>query len=97
MRVWHKDQLHIINQKINEVINLMEPIRLDQHDYPPEIKNLWKILFDKKGSNFSFNKMAIEIDGLLCKGNGLTTSTIKNYYLRKTTPRKKTVEAFNLG
>ena len=41
--------------------------------------------------------MAIEIDGLLCKGNGLTTSTIKNYYLRKTTPRKKTVEAFNLG
>ena len=40
--------------------------------------------------------MAIEIGELLGKGNGLAISTIKNYYLRKTTPRKKTVEAIQL-
>ena len=71
--------------------------QISQRDYPPEIENLWKnfkILFDKRhelDSNFSFHKikMAIEIDELLDKGNSLAASTIKNYYLRKTTTRKK--------
>jgi len=36
--------------------------------------------------------MAIGIDGLLGKEDVVTASTIKNYYLRKTTPQKKTIE-----
>ena len=54
----HKDQLHIINQKIDKLINLMESKKkpkstrqIGQRDYPPEIENLWKnfkILFDNR-------------------------------------------------
>ena len=69
----HKDQLHIINQKIEEVINLMEPKKkpkstrqIGQRDYPPEIENLWKnfkVLFDNRlelDSNFYSTKWLLK-------------------------------------
>ena len=55
----------------------------------------FKNLFDKKlelDSAFSFKKMATEIYTLR-EGKGIAASTIKNFYLRKTNPRKMTVEA----
>ena len=55
----------------------------------------FKKLFDKKlelDSAFSFNKMATEIYTLR-EGKGIAASTLKNFYLRKTNPRKMTVEA----
>ena len=36
--------------------------------------------------------MAIEIHKLLREGKGVATSTIKNFYQRKTNPRRKTIE-----
>src|SRR6185312_2623528 len=67
--------------------------------YPPEIEKLWndfkrsydkRIKFDPK---FSFTKMAFEIHKLLDKQRAISTSTIRNFYLRRTTPQKKTIEA----
>ena len=37
--------------------------------------------------------MAFEISKLLNKQKTITASTIRNFYLRRTTPRKKTIEA----
>src|SRR5207253_5485240 len=41
---------------------------------------------------FSFNKISFEIYKLL-EEKAVTASTIRNFYLRRTTPRKKTIEA----
>ena len=97
----HKD-LHIINQKTDKVINLMEPKKksktskqIGQRDYPSEIENLWNdliLLYEKRielDPKFSFNKMVIEIHKLLGEGKSIAVSTIRNFYLRRTTPRKK--------
>ena len=46
----------------------------------------------KLDPKFSFNKMAFEIYKLL-EEKAVTASTIRNFYLRRTTPRKKTIEA----
>jgi hypothetical protein len=43
-------------------------------------------------SDFSFNEMAAEIRELF-RGKGVATPTIKNFYQRKTNPRRKTIEA----
>src|SRR6185369_1609482 len=43
--------------------------------------------------NFSFNKMAFEIHKLLGEGKAVAASTIRNFYLRRTTPRKKSIMA----
>jgi hypothetical protein len=43
--------------------------------------------------DFSFSEMVIEIRELLGEGKGVATSTIKNFYQRKTNPRRKTIEA----
>ena len=37
--------------------------------------------------------MAFEIHNLLGKGKTVAVSTIRNFYFRRTTPRKKTIEA----
>ena len=37
--------------------------------------------------------MAMEIRELLAEGKGIAASTIKNFYQRKTNPRRKTLEA----
>ena len=37
--------------------------------------------------------MAFEIHNLLGKGTIVAVSTIRNFYFRQTTPRKKTIEA----
>ena len=53
-------------------------------------------MFDKKAGlnpKFSFNQMAFEIHNLLGKGKTVAASTIRNFYLRRTTPRKKTIKA----
>ena len=42
---------------------------------------------------FSFNKMVFEIHKLLDEQKAIATSTIRNFYLRRTTPRRKTIEA----
>jgi len=66
--------------------------------YSPEIETLWndlKRLYDKRielNPKFSFNKMAFEIHKLL-EEKAVAASTIRNFYLRRTTPRKKTIEA----
>ena len=71
---------------------------LSERKYLENIENLWKDfkkLFDKKlelDSAFSFKKMASEIYTLR-EGKGIAASTLKNFYLRKTNPRKITVEA----
>ena len=62
------------------------------------IENIWKDfkqLFDKRielDSDFSFNEMAAEIRELF-RGKGVATPTIKNFYQRKTNPRRKMIEA----
>jgi len=103
-----KNQLHTINQKIDQIINKIEPRKsqlknkinqlTDDKKYSQEIENLWKDfkqLFDKKtelNPDFSFSEMVIEIRELLGEGKGVATSTIKNFYQRKTNPRRKTIE-----
>ena len=66
--------------------------------YSPEVETLWNDfnrLYDERiklDPKFSFNKMAFEIYKLL-EEKSVTASTIRNFYLRRTTPRKKTIEA----
>src|SRR6266511_2338960 len=101
-----KNQFYIINQKINQIIDKIEPRKsqlknkinqlTDDKKYSQEIENLWKDfkqLFDKKtglNPDFSFSEMVIEIRQLLGDGKGVAT---KNFYQRKTNPRRKTIEA----
>jgi len=67
--------------------------------YSPDIATLWNALrqlYDKRielDSKFSFNEIAFEISKLLNKQKTIATSTIRNFYLRRTTLRKKTIEA----
>src|SRR6185369_7875889 len=77
----YQNQFSIINQKIDQIVNKIEPRKshfknkinqlTDDKKYSHEIENLWKVfkqLFDKKtglNPNFSFNEMAIEIHELL--------------------------------
>src|SRR6266513_1268062 len=76
-----KNQFSIINQKIDQIIIIIEPIKRHKTNkptsdkkYPHKIENLWKDskqLFDKRielNSNFSFGEMAIEICELLREG-----------------------------
>ena len=102
----YQNQLHTINQKIDQIIDKIEPRRkqfknktnqlTSDKQYSQEIENLWKDfkqLFDKNtglNPNFSFNEMVIEIRQLLGDGKGVAT---KNFYQRKTNPRRKTIEA----
>ena len=87
-----KNQFSIINQKIDQIINRIEPRKRHKTNkptsdkkYPHEIKNLWKDskqLFDKNtglNPDFSFNEMVIEIHQLLGYGKGVAASTIKNF------------------
>src|SRR6185369_5925874 len=66
--------------------------------YSLEVETLWNDfnrLYDERiklDPKFSFNKMAFEIYKLL-EEKAVTASTIRNFYLRRTTPRKKTIEA----
>src|SRR5947199_2658458 len=80
----YKNQFYIINQKIDQIINKIEPRKsqlknkinklTDYKKYSQEIENLWKDfkqLFKKKTelvTNFSFNEMDIEILQLLGDG-----------------------------
>ena len=105
----YQNQLSTVNQKIDQIINKIEPKKrqfknktnqlICDKKYSKEIENLWmnfKQLFDKKiglNPDFSFNDMAIEIRELLEEGKGIAASTIKNFYQQKTNPRKKTIEA----
>ena len=67
--------------------------------YSPEVEMLWndfKQSYDKRiklDPKFSFNKMVFEIHKLLGEGKVVAASTIRNFYLRRTTPREKTIEA----
>ena len=77
----YQNQFSIINQKIDQIIDKIEPRRkqfknktnwlTDYKKYSQEIENLWKDfkqLFNKKtelDTNFSFNEMVIEIRQLL--------------------------------
>ena len=76
-----QNQLHTINQKIDQIIDKIEPRRkqfknktnqlTSDKQYSQEIENLWKDfkqLFDKNtglNPDFSFNEMVIEIRQLL--------------------------------
>ena len=103
-----KNKFYIINQKIDQIIDKIEPRKsqlknkinqlTDDKKYSQEIENLWKDfkqLFDKKtglNPDFSFSEMVIEIRELLGEGKGVATSTIKNFYQQKTNPRRKMIE-----
>jgi len=55
--------------------------------------SLNSILYDKRiklDPKFSFNKMAFEIHKLLDEQKAIATSTIRNFYFRRT-PLKKTI------
>ena len=73
--------------------------RTENKIYLPDVETLWRDLrqlYDKRTEsdpNFSFNKMAFEIRKLLGEQKAIATSTITNFYLRRTTPREKTIEA----
>src|SRR5438094_7279603 len=83
----YQNQFSIINQKIDQIIDKIEPRRkqfknktnqlTSDKQYSQEIENLWKDfkqLFDKKTEldpNFSFGEMAIEICELLGYGKGV--------------------------
>ena len=101
-------QLDNINQKLKIIIQAVESKkikvkaksirRLSELHYSFDIENLWKdfkTLFDTKAeldSEFSFNQVATQIRELR-EGKGVAASALKNFYLRKTNPRKTTVEA----
>ena len=100
----HKNKLYVINQKIDRIINLIEPTKrhnnkpskqFGEQSYLPDVEKLlknFKNLFDKKAGldlNFSFNQMATEIRELR-EGKGVAASTLKSFYERKTNPRKST-------
>jgi hypothetical protein len=101
----HQNKLHDINQKIDEIINLIKPKKrhnnkpskpFGKRSYLPDIEKLWKnfkTLLAGLNPKFSFNQMAFEIYKLLNKQKAIAASTIRNFYLRRTTPRKKTIEA----
>ena len=104
----HTNKLYDINQKIDKIINLIEPKKrhnnkpskpFGKRSYLPDIEKLWrdfKNVFDKKAGldpKFSFNQMALEIYKLLNKQTAIAASTIRNFSLRRTTPRRKTIEA----
>ena len=67
--------------------------------YSPDLEKLWNDLRQLYGKrteldpNFSFNKMAFEIHKLLGEGKAVAASTIRNFHLRRTTPRKKSIMA----
>ena len=99
---FHKNKLYDINQKIDRIINLIEPTKrhnnkpskqFGEQSYLPDVEKLlknFKNLFDKKAGldpKFSFNQMATEICEL-CEGKGIAASTLKSFYKRKTNPRK---------
>lgn len=102
------NQLDNLNQKLEAIIQTVGPGKikveskstklLSERKYLENVENLWKDfkkLFDKKlelDSAFSFNIMAAEIYALR-EGKGIAASTLENFYLRKTNPRKMTVEA----
>ena len=94
----HKNKLYVINQKIDRIINLIEPTKrhnnkpskqFGEQSYLPDVEKLlknFKNLFDKKAGldlNFSFNQMATEIRELR-EGKGAASSTLKSFYERKT-------------
>src|SRR6185369_1548203 len=98
----HKNKLYVINQKIDRIINLIEPKKrhnnkpskpFGEQSYFSDVEKLWKNfknLFDKKAEldpKFSFNKMAVEIYKLLNKQKAIAASTIRKFYFRRTTPR----------
>jgi hypothetical protein len=66
--------------------------------YSPDLETLWKDLrqlYEKRSEldpKFSFNEMAFEICNLLGEGKAVAASTIRNFYFRRTNPRKKTIE-----
>jgi len=106
--ILHKTKLYNINKKIDKIINLIEPKKrhnnkpskpFGEQSYLPDVEKLWKnfkSLFDKKSGldpKFSFHQMAFEIYKVLNKQKAIAASTIRNFYLRRTTPRKKTIEA----
>ena len=103
----HKNKLYVINQKIDRIINLIEPTKrhnnkpskqFGEQSYLADVEKLlknFKNLFDKKAGldlNFSFNQMATEIRELR-EGKGVAASTLKSFYERKTNPRKSTLKA----
>ena len=105
--ILHKNKLYVINQKIDRIINLIEPTKrhnnkpskqFGEQSYLPDVEKLlknFKNLFDKKAGldlNFSFNQMATEIRELR-EGKGVAASTLKSFYERKTNPRKSTLKA----
>src|SRR6185312_8265524 len=98
----HQNKLHDINQKIDEIINLIKPKKrhnnkpskpFGERSYLPDVEKLWKNFkkfFDKTAGldpKFSFNQMAIEIRELR-EGKRIAASTLENFYKRKTNPRK---------
>jgi len=78
--------------------NLPITKRTENKIYSPDVETLWRDLrqlYDKRTESdpkFSFNKLAFEIYKLL-KEKAVAASTIRNFYLRRTIPRKKTIEA----
>jgi hypothetical protein len=98
----YRNKLHDINQKIDKIINLIEPtkgitIQISKRSYLPGVEKLWKNfkkLLDKTARldpNFSFNQMATEIRKL-CEERGITASTLKIFYKQKTTPKRSTLK-----
>ena len=65
--------------------------------YSPESK-LWndlKRLYDRRTESdpkLSFDEITFEIHKLFGEGKAVAASTIRNFYLRRTTPWKKTIE-----
>ena len=102
--ILHKNKLYVINQKIDGIINLIEPTKrhnnkpskqFGEQSYLPDVEKLLENLFDKKAGldpNFSFNQMATKIRELR-EGKGVAASTLKSFYERKTNPRKSTLKA----
>ena len=93
-------QLHnmrILNKTMKSR-NLPITKRTENKIYSPDVETLWRDLrqlYDKRTESdpkFSFNKLAFEIYKLL-KEKAVAASTIRNFYLRRTIPRKKTIEA----
>ena len=87
-----KNQFYVMNQKIDQIIDKIEPRK-------SQLKNkINQLTDDKKYAQeieiFHLVKWSLKfVNELLGEGKGVATSTIKNFYQQKTNPRRKMIEA----
>ena len=94
---WFITQHGTINQDY-EIQKVIKNEPTENKIYSPDVETLWDLrqLYDKRTESdpkFSFSKMMLEIHKLPGEGKVVAASTIRNFYLQRTNPRKNTIKA----